>query len=119
MSKEHGKKIKGITSEALTCLMQYNWPGNVRELKNVIERAIILATEEYITLNELPERIKGEKNLSQSFKPLKEALEEFEKNIILKTLKQCAYNKERVAQLLGIDLATLYRKLKKYQLTED
>jgi DNA-binding NtrC family response regulator len=119
LSKEHGKKIKGITSEALTCLMQYNWPGNVRELKNVIERAIILATEEYITLNELPERIKGEKNLSQSFKPLKEALEEFEKNIILKTLKQCAYNKEKAAQLLGIDLATLYRKLKKYQLTED
>ncbi|MGC8871851.1 MAG: sigma-54-dependent transcriptional regulator [Caldimicrobium sp.] len=119
LSKEHGKKIKGITSEALTCLMQYNWPGNVRELKNVIERAIILATEEYITLNELPERIKGEKNLSQSSKPLKEALEEFEKNIILKTLKQCAYNKEKAAQLLGIDLATLYRKLKKYQLTED
>ncbi|MGC9141027.1 MAG: sigma-54-dependent transcriptional regulator [Caldimicrobium sp.] len=119
LSKEHGKKIKGITSEALTCLMQYNWPGNVRELKNVIERAIILATEEYITLNELPERIKGEKNLSQSFKPLKEALEEFEKNIILNTLKQCAYNKEKAAQLLGIDLATLYRKLKKYQLTED
>ncbi len=119
LSREHGKKIKGITSEALTSLMQYNWPGNVRELKNVIERAIILATEEYITLNELPERIKGEKNLSQGLKPLKEALEEFEKNIILNTLKQCAYNKERAAQLLGIDLATLYRKLKKYQLTKD
>lgn len=118
LSKEHGKKIKGITSEALSCLINYDWPGNVRELKNVIERAIILATEEYLTVNELPERIRGEKWGVTGFKPLKEALEEFERNIILNTLRQCAYNKEETAKVLGIDLATLYRKLKKYQIAE-
>jgi len=118
LSKEHGKAIKGVTSEALTYLINYPWPGNVRELKNVIERAIILATGEYITVEELPERIRGERETFSSTKTLKEALEEFEKNIIYNTLKQCSFNKEAAAKILGIDLATLYRKLKKYQLAE-
>lgn len=118
LSKVHEKNIKGITSDALSCLINHEWPGNVRELKNVIERAIILATGEYITLDELPERIKKEKTEIISTKPLKEALEEFEKNIILNTLRQCSNNKEAAAKLLGIDLATLYRKLKKFQIAE-
>ncbi len=118
LSKVHDKNIKGITNEALSCLINYEWPGNVRELKNVIERAIILVTGEYITLNELPERIKKERSTPFTSKSLKEALEEFEKNIILNTLRQCSNNKEEAAKLLGIDLATLYRKLKKYQIAE-
>lgn len=118
LAKEHDKKVKGITNEALSFLINYDWPGNVRELKNVIERAVILATGEFITANELPERIKGNRGLEFPAKTLKESLEEFEKNIILNTLKQVNYNKEQTAKILGIDLATLYRKLKKYQIEE-
>ncbi|MFN3407065.1 MAG: helix-turn-helix domain-containing protein, partial [Caldimicrobium sp.] len=97
-------------------LTNYSWPGNIRELKNIIERAIILATGPYITLNEIPERIKGTKKEEKLKKTLKEALEEFEKSFLKNTLMEYNYNKEEVAEVLGIDLATLYRKLKKYQL---
>lgn len=118
LAKEHGKEIKGITNDALSFLINYDWPGNVRELKNVLERAVILSTGEFITSKELPERIKGYGKEESQVKTLKEALEEFEKNIILNTLKQVDFNKEESAKILGVDLATLYRKLKKYQISE-
>ncbi|MFN4131856.1 MAG: sigma-54-dependent transcriptional regulator [Caldimicrobium sp.] len=117
-NKEHGKNIKGITNEALLSLINYSWPGNIRELKNIIERASILAQGPYITLAEIPERIKGSKTIEEKTKTLKEAIEEFEKNYLLNTLREFSYNKEKVAEALGIDLATLYRKLKKYQISE-
>jgi len=116
VSKHYNKTVKGITNEALSCLLNYDWPGNVRELKNVIERAVILARDEYIRPQDLPEKIfKTSPSLELGVgKSLKEALEEYEKLIILNTLKFCNYDKEKSAEVLGIDLATLYRKLKKF-----
>jgi len=116
VSKHYNKTVKGITNEALPCLLNYDWPGNVRELKNVIERAVILARDEYIRPQDLPEKIfKTSPSLELGVgKSLKEALEEYEKLIILNTLKFCNYDKEKSAEVLGIDLATLYRKLKKF-----
>jgi transcriptional regulator with PAS, ATPase and Fis domain len=115
-SKQHNKKIKGITNEALSYLLNYDWPGNVRELRNVIERAVILARDEYILPHDLPEKIiKSSPSPEIGVgKSLKEAIEEYEKTIILNTLKFCNYDKERAAKILDIDLATLYRKLKKF-----
>ncbi len=118
LAREHGKEIKGITNDALSFLINYDWPGNVRELKNVLERAVILSTGVFITAKELPERIKGQKEEEPQVRTLKEALEDFEKNIILNTLKQVDFNKEEAAKVLGIDLATLYRKIKKHDLSE-
>lgn len=116
VSKHYNKTVKGITNEALPCLLNYDWPGNVRELKNVIERAVILARDEYIRPQDLPEKIfKTSPSLELGVgKSLKEALEEYEKLIILNTLKFCNYDKEKSAEVLGIDLATFYRKLKKF-----
>jgi DNA-binding NtrC family response regulator len=115
-SKQHNKKIKGITNEALSYLLNYDWPGNVRELRNVIERAVILARDEYILPHDLPEKIiKSSPSPEIGVgKSLKEAIEEYEKTIILNTLRFCNYDKERAAKILDIDLATLYRKLKKF-----
>lgn len=115
-SKQHNKKIKGITNEALSYLLNYDWPGNIRELRNVIERAVILARDEYILPHDLPEKIiKSSPSPEIGVgKSLKEAIEEYEKIIILNTLKFCNYDKERAAKILDIDLATLYRKLKKF-----
>jgi DNA-binding NtrC family response regulator len=115
-SKQHNKKIKGITNEALSYLLNYDWSGNVRELRNVIERAVILARDEYILPHDLPEKIiKSSPSPEIGVgKSLKEAIEEYEKTIILNTLKFCNYDKERAAKILDIDLATLYRKLKKF-----
>jgi DNA-binding NtrC family response regulator len=115
-SKQHNKKIKGIINEALSYLLNYDWPGNIRELRNAIERAVILARDEYILPHDLPEKIiKSSPSPEIGVgKSLKEAIEEYEKTIILNTLKFCNYDKERAAKILDIDLATLYRKLKKF-----
>ncbi len=114
ISEENKKSIKGIDNEAMEMLLRYHWPGNVRELKNVIERAVVLAKGDYITLSELPDRIKvGQKEVGISG-TLKDALREYEKAVIRKAYEEHARDKEATAKALGIDLVTLYRKLKKY-----
>ena len=57
-NKDYNKNIKGLSEEAKKMMIQYNWPGNVRELKNVIERAMILTDQEYITHTQLPFELK-------------------------------------------------------------
>lgn len=113
ISEENRKNIKGIDNEAMALLLQYPWPGNVRELKNVIERAVVLARGEYITPSELPDKLKSSVTL-QTPSGLREALSEFEKSFIINAYEQHNKDKEATARALGIDLVTLYRKLKKY-----
>lgn len=102
---------KAISSDALESLMNYDWPGNVRELANVLERALILCTENTITLKDLPLTVMG-----KSSKVLKSAstLGEIERNQIEKTLKELNGNKTKTAKALGISLRNLYRKIEKY-----
>ncbi|MFN3740129.1 MAG: sigma-54-dependent transcriptional regulator [Thermodesulfovibrionales bacterium] len=114
ISEENKKPIKGIDNEAMTLLLQYPWPGNVRELKNVIERAVVLARGEYITANELPEKIRATGISRPALGTLKDALSEYERSLIVSAYKQHGHDKEATAKTLGIDLVTLYRKLKKY-----
>jgi DNA-binding NtrC family response regulator len=113
ISEENKKDIKGIDDDAMTMLIGYDWPGNVRELKNVIERAVVLAKGEYITVAELPEKIKGAK-VKGITGNLKDALSEYERSLIINAYEQYKRDKEATAKALGIDLVTLYRKLKKY-----
>jgi len=113
ISEENKKDIKGIDDDAMTMLIGYDWPGNVRELKNVIERAVVLAKGEYITVAELPEKIKGAK-VKGITGNLKDALSEYERSLIINAYEQHKRDKEATAKALGIDLVTLYRKLKKY-----
>jgi len=113
ISEENKKDIKGIDDDAMTMLIGYDWPGNVRELKNVIERAVVLAKGEYITVAELPEKIKGAK-IKGITGNLKDALSEYERSLIINAYEQYKRDKEATAKALGIDLVTLYRKLKKY-----
>jgi len=111
-SRENNKKVLGITDEAMDILLNYPWPGNIRELRNVIERAVVLAGGEKIDVGELPERLKtaqGGKNVYT----LKSKLEFYEEKIIRDALQANSWNKEEVARALDVDLATLYRKIKK------
>jgi DNA-binding NtrC family response regulator len=119
-SKEHKKDIKGMDKQALSLLIDYPWPGNVRELRNVIERSIVLSGCNNLTINDLPDKIKetvGEDTLEGG--TLKKYLSDYEKNVILKTYDSHNRDKEKTARLLGIDLATLYRKFKKYGLESE
>ncbi|MDH4231245.1 MAG: sigma-54 dependent transcriptional regulator [Nitrospirota bacterium] len=111
-SRENNKKVLGITDEAMEILLNYSWPGNIRELRNVIERAVVLSAGQKIDVGELTERLKT----AQSGKPvqtLKSKLEFYEEKIIKDALQAHNWNKEEVARELEVDLATLYRKIKK------
>ena len=113
LAQEHDKQIKGIEQDALVLLIDYSWPGNVRELKNTIERSIVLAEGPSLTVADLPEKLRKEENWKE-LPPLKAYLGDYEKNLLFQTYNTHNKNKEETARALGIDLATLYRKFKKY-----
>ncbi len=98
--------------------MAYDWPGNVRELVNVIERAVVIARDDYITVSDLP--FKGEAvAATDARKPagsLRESLEELEKRLIGEAMDKAADNQTRAAELLGMSERMLRYKLKKYDL---
>ncbi|MDI6729680.1 MAG: sigma-54 dependent transcriptional regulator, partial [Thermodesulfovibrionales bacterium] len=82
-SEEHKKNIKGIDRQALSILLEYSWPGNVRELGNVIERAVVLTDGDYITADNLPDKLKKAEHEMQ-LSTLKTYLSDYEKNLLIK-----------------------------------
>ncbi|MBA3599884.1 MAG: sigma-54-dependent Fis family transcriptional regulator [Acidobacteria bacterium] len=116
-AKEQNTVEKVISKAAMSALVNYQWQGNVRELENAIERAFILSNDE-IELENLPPKIKSgaannfEMRDPEGFRP---TLEETERRYILEILKSVSEDKTAAAEILGIDLSTLYRKLKRYE----
>ncbi|MFA6924314.1 MAG: sigma-54 dependent transcriptional regulator [Bacteroidales bacterium] len=109
------KNIKGMNKEFFNKLMNYNWKGNTRELKNIIERAVILAEKNILTIDLLPFEI-SDSNASSSINIENASLADIEKSYILKVLSLSEGNKSKAAEKLGIGLTTLYRKLEQYQI---
>lgn len=104
---------KTVSEEAMQAMINYEWRGNVRELQNAIERSVTLS-DERIERSHLPQKV-----LESSPAPLDRTdqlltLDELERRHILGTLQRVADDKAAAAALLGIDLSTLYRKLKRY-----
>jgi len=112
------KEIKTISPDALEALMKYDFPGNIRELENIIEHAFILCHGDEIMLKHLPlelfsnNRIKDEKKIQISFFPLYKA----EAGIIIDALNRNKGSRQKTASELGIHKATLWRKMKKYNI---
>jgi DNA-binding NtrC family response regulator len=117
-SKDNNKKVSGITDEALNILNEYSWPGNIRELRNVIERAVVLAGSDKIGISELSDRIRSNEGL-RGIHTLKDRLDQYEEVVIKDALQANNWDKEKVAKELAVDLATLYRKIKKLGITEN
>jgi DNA-binding NtrC family response regulator len=116
-AKEQNAVEKSVAPEAMKALVNYNWQGNVRELQNAIERAFLLSGEE-IDAESLPPKIKN--NSSNVFEirdpeGVRPTLEEMERRYILEILTSVGEDKTQAANILGIDLSTLYRKLKRYE----
>ncbi|MFO0752526.1 MAG: sigma-54 dependent transcriptional regulator [Thermodesulfovibrionales bacterium] len=112
---EHKKNVSGIEGQALAALLDYPWPGNVRELSNIIERAVVLSEEGRITPGVLPAKLRKDgQEQEKETSSLKNHLNDYEKNLLLKVFHSHGGHKEETARALGIDLATLYRKFKKY-----
>ena len=117
-SQAHGKKLRALASESLQALINYSWPGNVRELKNVIERVMILTSEaddgKSIQPADLLNHIENEFHTEASTKSstLREARHDFEKDFIVKTLKDQGWNVSKAATVLGIERSHLHKKIK-------
>jgi len=104
---------KPITIPAMEALTAYAWPGNIRELENAVERAFILSGDE-ITVADLPKKV-----VSDTFKQVQQdvemrSLEDVERDYVAEVMTAFDNDKVRAARVLGIDLSTLYRKLKRY-----
>jgi DNA-binding NtrC family response regulator len=109
---ETGKRLSGISPEAMDLLLAYDWPGNVRELKNVLERGAVLAKEPVIQADDLGLALQdGDAGTEETG-----SLREVERSHILKVLNEQNWNVTRSAQTLGIDRVTLYSKIRKYGL---
>jgi len=111
-----------VTTGAMKSLLHYDWPGNIRELENCIARAVTLGDHKVIDVNDLPPAIRGEN--SQSEGPATQdasslsttALAEMERMTILRVFEQANGDKALAGKMLGISRATLYRKLKRYNI---
>jgi NtrC-family two-component system response regulator AlgB len=113
-----GKHISGFSEAATQALQEYSWPGNLRELRNVVERAVILAPEPQIELEDLPERLiphSGVNGQGGVQLGARISLAELESEHIARVLGKAA-TLEEAARILGIDPATLYRKRKRMSL---
>lgn len=112
-SRELGVPPRTLSDEALQALINYDWRGNIRELQNAIERAVALS-DGRIEVAHLPEKIQATPLAIRDLNGQTLTLDELERRYILETLARERDDKVRVAELLGIDLSTLYRKLKRY-----
>lgn len=129
-SLEFGKNVLGFTRDAIEVLGKHDWPGNVRELEGVIQRGVALCQGTRITSGHLSpslcqtraSRANGlasRPHVPLNIRPLKEALEEPEKRIIIQALQALSWNRQETARVLDINRTTLYKKMKKYGLLVD
>ena len=110
-AEKTNKRLTGMSKEFITRLQQQEWKGNIRELKNVIERAVILADDSELKTEHLPFELQHANSLISSFD-----LTAIEKSHIQKVLQYTKGNKTKAAELLGIGLTTLYRKMEEYKI---
>lgn len=111
------RNIKEIEPGFIQKLQSYNFPGNIRELRNLVERAVILTSDDTLKEDVLPaELLLNKPDISASSLKENYRLDNLEKDQIIKTLKLVDGNKTKAAEMLGIGLTTLYRKLQSYGL---
>src|SRR5467141_4090412 len=135
--QENSKPLRQFTQAALKLLMDYDWPGNVRELENVVERAVVLSTQERVDVDLLPESIRSKEivrgvrlQLSEFLPPLPgepgsraaadhpqpslfQIMDEIERRIIMDMLERTGWNQTEAAERFMIPLSTLNQKIKR------
>lgn len=113
LNQRYGRIIYDFTEDAIKKLMSYNWNGNIRELENIIDRSLLNMDPEdkIVTSAHIPDIAE---NNDKTYEKLKDALDEYEKKIIIETLEVCHGNKTETAKKLGITVRNLYYKLDKY-----
>ncbi|MFQ5682843.1 MAG: sigma-54-dependent transcriptional regulator [Candidatus Binatia bacterium] len=125
-AQENSLAAKTLSPEVVDCFMSYPWPGNVRELENLIERLTILSPRETVLLQDLPEgmRCKDEAPVSKEAvldgsRPLSDAVDEFERELIVKALAKTGFNRTKAASLLGTSRRILRYRMEKLKIGEE
>ena len=124
-AKESAVAPRILAPEVIDCVLSYPWPGNVRELENLVERLTILSPHETVTLADLPEGMRFrnqtvslKEKVLQGSSPLSDAVDEFEREMILKALQKTGFNQTKAASLLGTSRRVLRYRMEKLQITE-
>ena len=123
-NEQNGRGLRGISNDAMRILQEYHWPGNVRELVNIVERAVVLARGTEITRGDLPEKLTEELTAQAAIPQtsggrncLKAALSAPERQLIIDALEANGWNRQATSKMLGINRTTLYKKMKKYEIS--
>ena len=105
-------KVKGVSQKAMSLLTDYEWTGNVRELENTIESILVINSPDVIDVRHLPQEMRDFRQKPEVI-PVKigTPLEEVEREILIQTLRATKGNKRKAAQLLGINVRTIHRKM--------
>lgn len=120
--RDGGKSEIEISPEAWKALFQYPWPGNVRELENVIERAVVLKSDNFIRVEDLPIEVSGTQQeldvegFIPIHAPLHQTLEAIEEKLIRRALKNCNNIQSRAAEMLGITKSLMQHKIRKFNI---
>jgi DNA-binding NtrC family response regulator len=117
-NRANHKAVRGVTREALRHLVSYGWPGNVRELRNLVEGLVVFSLgRTSIEASDLPAHIRQTGTSGRELVlRVGMSLEEIERAALEETLRDSGYDKKRAAEVLGVGLRTIYRKMKKYRL---
>jgi transcriptional regulator with PAS, ATPase and Fis domain len=119
--RQDGRKVTALTQLAIEALVRHDWPGNIRELRNVIERAILLETTDKVGLSSIVIESEGETSgtglLAAAVHDF--SLEKAERELIARALQETDWQKTQAASLLGITRATLYAKVKQYNIQKE
>ncbi|MFU8807311.1 MAG: helix-turn-helix domain-containing protein, partial [Bradymonadaceae bacterium] len=106
-----GRPIVGLSPGAADALLLYSWPGNVRELENAVEYAAVVCDTARVQLEDLPMTVRSALNGADTAGAPR-SLQDVEREHVQKVLELCEGNREEAADILGIGVATLYRRLK-------
>jgi transcriptional regulator with PAS, ATPase and Fis domain len=116
-NRKHQLEIEGLKDDAAELLQNYPWPGNVRELRNVIERTVVLAKDSWIAAADLPPYLRSPRASDKlTFAVGATTVADAERELILKTLEKAGNNKAEAARQLGVDVKTIYNKLRSYNI---
>jgi DNA-binding NtrC family response regulator len=120
IARECGRDVRGVSAGALEVLTRYDWPGNVRELENVLHRAVVLTRSQVIHLQDVPLDVAmpgtGSRVGEDTGPPLRDALEQFERQYILRVLEGVGWNVSHAARRLGVHRNTVLTKLSAWRI---
>jgi DNA-binding NtrC family response regulator len=124
-AREHSIPVKTLSSEVVDFFVSYTWPGNIRELENLIERLTILTPHEIVMLRDLPAGMRStdqtatlKEDVLSGSRPLSDAVDEFERELIVKALQRTGFNQTKAASLLGTSRRILKYRIEKLKISD-